>query len=244
MKIPEIGSKTPVSGRHGGFAGNAANLDFGLGFTAGLFDVIGDEERQLQSLRRVEARVAVGFVTRAETGIGDGGSASGAFGDFLAGHFEVNAAGMDTFGAAGIEEAADFGKDAREFAGFIAAFRNMRVAMHRVAAPDDGAAAGFGGAQERRQAGRYFFVAHAGDERETSGLVGGVQDVDELEQVIGFHIRAAFEAERVFDAAQEFDMRTVGLPRAFAYPQHMGGDVVPVAGRAVDAGQRLFIGQQ
>ena len=60
----------------------------------------------------------------------------------------------------------------------------------------------------------------------------------------GSHGRAAFHADRVLDAAQELDMGAVDLAGAVAEPQQMGRAVVPVAGRRIDAGQRLLIGQE
>src|SRR5665213_928673 len=49
---------------------------------------LGDEERRLDRLIGVEARVAIGVVAIVEIGIADRAGAAGAFGDVLAGHFE------------------------------------------------------------------------------------------------------------------------------------------------------------
>jgi hypothetical protein len=56
--------------------------------------------------------------------------------------------------------------------------------------------------------------------------------------------RADLHADRILHAAQEFDMRAVGLARAVADPQEMRRAAVPVAGGGIDAGQRLLIRQQ
>ena len=55
----------------------------------------GHEERQFQRLAGVEARVAIGVVAIRQAGLGDrGGAAAHAFGDIVAGHLDMDAAGI------------------------------------------------------------------------------------------------------------------------------------------------------
>src|SRR3546814_15008415 len=54
----------------------------------------------------------------------------------------------------------------------------------------------------------------------------------------------ALHADRVVDAAHELDVSLLRLARAVADPQHVGRAVVPLAGQAVGAGQRLLVPQQ
>ena len=63
-------------------------------------------------------------------------------------------------------------------------------------------------------------------------------------QLVRLQRRAAFQADRVLDAAAEFDMRVVGLAGAVADPEHVAEVAYqsPVGG--IDAGQRLLVAQQ
>ncbi len=126
----------------------------------------------------------------------------------------------------------------------VAGGRGDGVAVHRVAAPHHFAAFARDGADQRRQLGLDLVGAHARDQRQPARLVFGVENVDEAQQVAGIERRTAFEADRVLDAAQELDMRAVGLARAVADPQHVRRAVVPIAAGGIDARQRLLVRQQ
>jgi len=67
---------------------------------------------------------------------------------------------------------------------------------------------------------------------------------DQAQQVVARERRPRLEAQRVAHAAQELDVSTLGLARAFADPEHVGRAVVPLAGRRIDPGQRLLVGQK
>ena len=82
------------------------------------------------------------------------------------------------------------------------------------------------------------------DQRQAARLVFRIEDVDQPDQFVGLERRAAFEADRVLDAAAEFDMGVIGLAGAVADPQHVAGGGVPVAAGRIDAGQRLLVAQQ
>ena len=60
----------------------------------------------------------------------------------------------------------------------------------------------------------------------------------------GVERRAAFQADRILDAAAELDMRMVGLARAVADPDHVAGGRVPVAAGGIDARHRLLEAEQ
>jgi hypothetical protein len=80
--------------------------------------------------------------------------------------------------------------------------------------------------------------------RSSGGSLSRVEDIDQLQQIFGIERGAAFQADRIFDAAHELDMGAVGLAGAVADPQHMGRGVVPVAAGGIDARHRLLIRQQ
>ena len=56
--------------------------------------------------------------------------------------------------------------------------------------------------------------------------------------------RAGLQSERILDAAAELDMRVIGLPGAVADPEHVAGGAIPVAGRGIDACERLLVAQE
>ena len=60
----------------------------------------------------------------------------------------------------------------------------------------------------------------------------------------GVERRAAFQADRVLDAAAILDMGVVGLARAVADPDHVARGGVPVARGRIDAGHRLLVAEQ
>ena len=62
----------------------------------------------------------------------------------------------------------------------------------------------------------------------------------QADQFLRLHGRADLHADRVLHAAEEFHMRAVRLPRAVADPQEVGGTGIGIAGRGIDARQRLF----
>src|SRR5207302_4823165 len=69
-----------------------------------LLDQVGEQERELDRLLGIEPRVADRVVAVVELGVGDRPRAAGAFGDFLAGHFEVHAARVGTLRGVGGKE--------------------------------------------------------------------------------------------------------------------------------------------
>src|SRR5579871_520526 len=96
---------------------------------------VGEQERELDRLRGVEARVAVGVVAVGEPLVGDRDRAARAFGHVLAGHLDVDAARVRTLGAVHGEEAAHFVKDAIERPRLVAGVGLDHVAVHRIARP-------------------------------------------------------------------------------------------------------------
>ena len=104
----------------------------------------------------------------------------------LAGHFKVHAAGHSALGFVDFKEALNLAHHVLEVAGLIALNR-FRVAVHRIARPNNIASLGLDLTYQRWQQ-----LAHLGrrdprDQHDTSGVVAGVQDVQQLDQVVGIH---------------------------------------------------------
>ena len=208
------------------------------------FQLFGDEEGELERLLGVEAGVAEGLVSGGEVGFGQAVGAAGAFGDVLAGHLDVDAAGPGALGGVGVEEAADFGEDGVEAAGFDLGRGADGVAVHRVADPGSACAFLAYGSEQRGELAGDVLRAHAADEGEAAGLVAGIEGCDQAQQGVRIGGGADLEADRVFHAAEELDVRAVELAGAVADPEEVGGAGVVVARGAVDAGERLLVGQE
>src|SRR5215211_6927728 len=154
-------------------------------------DQLGGQESDLERLLGVEARVAEGVVAVVEIGVAQGARAAGAFGDRLAGHLEMQAAGVRALRLVDGEEVADLLHDGLERPGLVAGAGLDGVAVHRVARPHDGAAFALHRAHERRQLVKHLVGAEAADQREASRLVLRVEDVDQPHELVGGERRAA-----------------------------------------------------
>src|SRR5271155_5066206 len=126
----------PTAGRRLGPA--AARLSFrrpdrpfGLGEALRL-QKIGDHERHLDRLLRIEARIAIGVIAIVQIGLRNGARAAGAFGDVLTRHLEMDAAGVNAFCAADGEEVAHLMGDALGRPRLKTARGFDRIAVHRV----------------------------------------------------------------------------------------------------------------
>uniref|UniRef100_A0A0N4ZJN4 LigA n=1 Tax=Parastrongyloides trichosuri TaxID=131310 RepID=A0A0N4ZJN4_PARTI len=185
------------------------------------------------------AQVQAGFVV-----LGHRLGAADAFGDVLAGHFQVDAAGMDALGLGHVDEGADLAHDAIERTGLVAVAGLQRIAVHRVDRPDDALARRLHRPHQARQAVARLVVAEAADQRQTARSVVRVQGVDQRQQVVRRHGRPALDPDGVGDAAHELDVGAVQLAGALADPQHVGRGVEPFAGRTVQARQGALDVQQ
>src|SRR3546814_3927115 len=88
--------------------------------------------------------------------------------------------------------------------------------MHRIAGPEDRMTLPPGGAEERGKGGLDAVMAHAGDEGDATGRVVRVEPVQEAAKRIGIKARSAFDADRIGEAAGEFDMSRAGETGAVA----------------------------
>src|SRR6516225_7361813 len=161
-----------------------------------------------------------------EVRIRDHARSSGAFGDVLARHFQMHAAGMRPFGAMNGKERLDLGEDA-------------------IARPQHHLALALHGADHPRQLVGDLVRAEAHDQREPARLVLRIEDVDQSQHLVDLARRTAFQAERVADAAAELDMGVIGLPRAVADPQHVRrGAAEGARARGILPRHRLLVAQQ
>src|SRR5690606_3285636 len=121
----------------------------------------------------------------------------------LAGHLEMDPTGMRALSSMNGEEAAHLRQDRVERAGLETVRRLDRVAMHRIARPDDDTAFALHRADQPRQLGLDVLGTHPADQRETTWFVAGIEDVDEPDQFVRIQARSTFDAKRVHHSAQE-----------------------------------------
>ena len=82
------------------------------------FQLLGDEEGEFQRLLGIQPRVAEGLVAVAEIVLREAARAADAFGDVLAGHFHMRAAGDGALRRVEVEEGFQLGDDVVEAPGF------------------------------------------------------------------------------------------------------------------------------
>ena len=129
----------------------------------------------------------MGVVAVGQIFLADRPRAAGAFGDILAGHFDMHAAGIGAFCAVHFEEALHFLQDALEGPGLVAGRCGDRVAMHRITGPDHFAALLLHGADQLGQMVANLVRAETGDQRQPTGLVFRVENVDQPQQAVRLH---------------------------------------------------------
>src|SRR6516165_11134113 len=209
-----------------------------------LLEQLRNQESHVDRLFRIEAGVADRVIAVVEILLGDGARAADAFGNVLAGHFQMNAAGMGALRGVDREEILDLRQNPIERAGFVTGGGGHGVAMHRVARPHHHTTLALHGTDQGRQVIGDLFRAEAADQRQPARLILRVEHIDQLDELIGLQRRAAFQADRVLDAAEIFDMAMVELPRAIADPDKMAGGCIPIPGRGIDPRHCLLVAEQ
>ena len=99
--------------------------------------------------------------------------AADAFGDILAGHLEMHAAGMGPFRLMDGEEAQHLCKDFVDVPGLVAAGRFDGVAVHRIASPHHLASLALHRPNQGRKPRLHLVRAHAANEGQPAGFILG-----------------------------------------------------------------------
>src|SRR6516162_1393379 len=149
-----------------------------------LLQRFGNLESELESLGRIEPRVAMGQIALGEGGLADLLGAADTFGDILSGQLEMNATGVTPFGGMDRKGVVQFGEDAVERAGLVAVRGSDRVAVHRITAPDDLSPFALDGAYQVGQPRLDLVCAHTGDQSEASRLVLGIEAIDQTYEIV------------------------------------------------------------
>src|ERR1700733_8757514 len=205
---------------------------------------IGEQECEVERLLGVEPGIAHRVVAVVEILIADRTRPTGAFGDILPRHFQMYATGIGAFSGMHLEKRPHLLEDLIERPRLVPGHRGNSVAVHGVARPHNVAALAFNRAHKARQMLGGLVGAHAANQRQAAGLIVGIEDVDELEQLIRLLRRTSLQAERISDTAAEFNMGVVALPGAITDPQHVAGRAVQIPRRGIDAGEGLFEAEQ
>ena len=103
-----------------------------------------------------------------------------ALGHILACQFEVNAPQPAAACRVNIERTIELAQDIFEIAGLNAGRRGTRIAMHRVAAPQQRLSRGAGGFDQRRQKSLDGLRSEPVDQRKAAGFIVRLQDADEF----------------------------------------------------------------
>src|SRR5262245_48951720 len=171
-----------------------------------LLQELGDQEGHVDGLFGIEAGIADRVVAVAQILMRDGARAAKAFGDVLPGHLQVNAAGMGGFGGMHAEAGLHLREDAVERPGLVAWVGGEGAAVHGVARPHHDAARALDGADHARQVLSDLLIAEACDQRQPARLIIRIEHLDQPDEIVRLQRRAAFQADRVLDAAEILDM--------------------------------------
>src|SRR5882672_9377038 len=216
---------------------------FGLA-AALLLEQFGDQESHVDRLLGIEAGIADRVIAIVEILIGDGARAADAFGYVLAGHFQMDAAGVRALRRVDGEERFHLRQDPVEGTGLVAAGRGDGVAVHRIARPDDHMTFALHGADQLRQMIADLVRTEAVDQREASGLIVRIEHVDQPQQFIRLERGTALQSDRILDAAEIFHMAVIELAGAVADPDHMARRRIVTPACGIDPGEGLFIAEQ
>ena len=151
---------------------------------------------------------------------------------------------MGSLGPVDVEEPLDLLHDVLERPGLEAGAHLDRVAVHRIARPDHLAPFPLHGPDQPRQVGLDLVMAHAGDDRHPSRLVGRVEDVDQPQQVVRVHGGAGLQPQGIGEAAGILDVGAIEVARAVAQPDQVRRGVVPVTRQGVGTGHGLLEAEQ
>ena len=219
--------------------------------------MIRHQECQLKRLLLVQPRVAEASVVGAQIILIQARAATQTLRDRIARKLQVHTAQVRPLLLVDTQRLLQLREDIAELACLDTARHGLRVAVHGIALPDDGAGVlrVFDGADVCRQEGGDLAGAVTRDERDLAGLAVGVQGAQHGKQVSRRGGRADLHADGVGDAAEVFNVCVVDLACAVADPEEVGRGVVVFllgrggrfgrvgAGRGVveQASQRFFV---
>src|SRR5215213_3274203 len=209
-----------------------------------LLEQFGDQESHVDRLLCIQPGIAYRVIAIVEILVGNGARAADAFGHILAGHLQMNATGMSALGGVNGEERLHLRQNAVERPGLVSVAGADGVAVHRIAGPHHDAAFALHRADQLRQMIADLVRSEPVDQRQASRLIVGVEHVDQPQQFLRLQRGAAFQSDRILDAAEIFHMAVIELPRTVADPDHVARGCVPVSGGGIDAREGLLVAEQ
>ena len=204
----------------------------------------GDLEGQVEGLTGVQPGVAYRLVAPLEVLVEHLLAAAEALGDVIPGELHVHAAGGDVGRLARGEEAPQLAQHVVEASSLVPAGVHEGVAVHRVAGPQHRVTAHRDRPQQRGEPLGDSGGAHAGEQHQASGQATRVQALTERDDVVGARSRADLDPDRVVHPGEELHVGALWFVCPLTGPEQMRRAVVPVAGDAVAAGQRLLVLEQ
>src|SRR3984893_15975128 len=215
-----------------------------LGLAAASLEQFRDQESHVDRLLGVEAGGADRVIAIAEVFMGDGARATDALGDVLPGHLQMHAAGIAALRRVDGEERLHLRQDPVERTGLVAAVRRDGVAMHGIARPHHHPAFALHGANQLWQMIADLVRTETIYQRQASECRYWFEHVDQPQQLVRLERGTAFQSDRIFDAAEIFDMAVIELAGAVADPDHMARGCIVAAAGGIDAGEGLLIAEQ
>merc|ERR1719410_361014 len=148
-------------------------------------------------------------------------------------HFVVN-----------IKESTEFAPDSVEVTSLVSISCLAGVSVDRIGNPQDRFSLALNGTDETGQILSQLISAHSYNDSQTAGNVFWIHGINDGNQFFGRTLIRDFYTERVVHTATKFQVCSVQLSSSFAYPQHMGGTIIPTTSGRIQTSQGLFIRQK
>ena len=189
---------------------------------------LSNKECKFKGLVSIKAGVAVCVVTEVEVLLADlPNVTSGAFGDVLSGHLQVDSSWVCPHLCVHIEESSQLVSYSLEGSCLEAVAALHSVAVHRVWDPKHCTAFSLHSSDQLRKVSAKFFRTHSYNNSNSARDVVRVNSVDNTDQLLRSAFIRDFDANRVINASNKVSVSVVQLSGALSDPEHVWWAVVP-----------------
>src|SRR6056297_2095717 len=148
------------------------------------------EKCHFQALFVIKSRITVGFVVGAQAVFVQTICATHTLGNIITGKLQMNTSQMTGFRTVYIKGCFDFAEDLIEISCFNIVSGGIGIAVHGIAAPNNGVAVLLYSTNKCREVFWNLFVAHAGNEYDFTCFMAWIQRIQQGQQVVKIKWRA------------------------------------------------------
>lgn len=201
-------------------------LDFSSGILAS--KVSRNEKCHLESLLFIESWIAEAGVVQRQVVFVKTLGTTGALGHSISSELQVDTAKVAALLLVDLQCLLQLAEDVRELSCFDAAWGGSRVAVHRIALPDNGSTifAAFHSADVLWEKVLDFASTIARDQSDLANFAVGVEDAEEGKKISRLSGWADFDANWVLDPAEVLDVRSVNLSSSITDPEEVSRRII------------------